>query len=68
MSIATKLLDYTDLHARGIRYSRCHLWRLQRDNKFPKPVKLSATRNAWRADEVDAWIAQRIAERDQVAA
>jgi len=60
------LLDYGDLHGRGIKYSRCHLWRLWTANKFPQPIKLSAARNCWRADEIDAWIEQRVAERDQV--
>jgi len=62
------LLDYADLRERGVKYSKCQLWRLWNAGKFPKPVKLSAVRNAWRADEIDAWIDQRIAERDQVTA
>jgi hypothetical protein len=28
---------------------------------FPKPVKIGVRRNAWIADEVDAWVAERIA-------
>ena len=62
------LLDYADLQKRGVKYSKCQLWRLWNAGKFPKPVKLSAVRNAWRADEIDAWIEQRIAERDRVSA
>jgi prophage regulatory protein len=61
-----QLLGYADLQRLGIRYSKCQLWRLWNAGKFPKPVKLSAVRNVWRADEVDAWIERRIAERDQV--
>lgn len=64
----TKLLDHADLHERGVKYSKAQLWRLWSAGKFPKPVKLSASRNAWRADEVDAWIEARIAARDQAAA
>jgi len=41
-----------------------NLWRLWTAGKFPRPVKLSAARNVWRADEIDAWIGQRVAERD----
>jgi predicted DNA-binding transcriptional regulator AlpA len=59
-----RLLDYADLQQRGVKYSKCQLWRLWKEGKFPKPVKLSAVRNAWRADEIDAWIKARIAERD----
>jgi hypothetical protein len=43
----SKLLDYAALHDRGIRYSKPHLWRLWTAGKFPKPIKLSASRNAW---------------------
>jgi prophage regulatory protein len=64
----TQLLDYADLRQRGVKYSKCQLWRLWNAGKFPKPVKLSAVRNAWRADEIESWIEQRIAERDQVVA
>jgi prophage regulatory protein len=63
------LLSYEDLRDLGIRYSKAHLWRLWAADKFPKPIKLTPTsRNVWSADEVDTWIKQRIAERDQAAA
>jgi prophage regulatory protein len=32
--------------------------------KFPKPVKISNRCVAWPANEVEAWIAARIAERE----
>lgn len=35
---------------------------------FPKPVRLSANRVAWLEDDIAAWQAERLAERDQVAA
>jgi prophage regulatory protein len=63
-----KLLEYRDLRERGIRYSRPHLWRLWNAGQFPKPIKVSASRNAWLESEIDGWIEQRIAERDQVVA
>jgi prophage regulatory protein len=63
-----RLLDYDDLAAKGIRYSRCHLWRLIKAGRFPKPVKLGdGARNAWVEMEIDAFIKARIAERDQAA-
>ena len=57
----TKLLDYQDLRDRGIKYSRPHLWRLYTTDKFPRPIKLSLSRNAWRAEDIEAWIAERAA-------
>lgn len=36
--------------------------------EFPRPIKLSARRRAWLADEVATWQARRIAERDHGAA
>lgn len=35
---------------------------------FPKPVKIGARAVGWVSDEVDQWIDQRIAERDQAVA
>ena len=39
-----RLLDYEDLRGLGIRYSKCQLWRRERDNSFPQSVKLSSAR------------------------
>lgn len=66
-----KLLSHAELADKGIRYTPVHLWRLARAGKFPRPVKLGAgptARNAWPEDEIDRWIADRIAERDEAAA
>jgi predicted DNA-binding transcriptional regulator AlpA len=60
----TKLLCYDDLAAFGIKYSRPHIWRLYTTGRFPKPIKLSASRNAWTESEITAWIEGRVAERD----
>ena len=61
------IIDYEGLKDRGIRYSRAHLWRLWTAGKFPKPIKLSASRNAWLESDIDAWIESRIAERNCAA-
>lgn len=37
-------------------------------SRFPKPVQLTARRVGWPAQEVEAWIAAKIAERDKVVA
>ena len=62
-----KLLDYAALLDRGIRYSKPHLWWLRTGGKFPKPVKLSAGRNAWLESDIDAWIETRVGERNRAA-
>lgn len=64
----SKILSYDDLQARGIVYSKVHLWRLERDKKFPQRVPLSANRHGWLETEVDAWLSQRIAARHGKAA
>ena len=63
-----KLLEYRDLRERGIRYSRPHLWRLWNAGRFPKPIKMSSSRNAWLESEIDGWIEARLAARDQATA
>jgi len=59
-----RLLSYDDLRARGIPFSKIHLWRLAREGKFPAPVKLSHSRNAWVEEEVEHWLEQMVASRD----
>ena len=50
--------------------SRTTLWELVRDGDFPKPIRISKTRNrvAYAEHEVQAWLASKIAERDGEAA
>lgn len=38
------------------------IYDLMRDGKFPRQVKISLNAVGWRADEVQAWIAERIRE------
>jgi len=53
---------------KGVNYSRAHLFRLIRAGKFPAPIKLGENRNAFVETEVDAWIEQRVVERDALNA
>jgi prophage regulatory protein len=62
-----RLLPYKSLSAKGVPYSKPHLWRLERANKFPKRVPIGAGRYAYIEAEIDAWIDARIAERDGAA-
>lgn len=64
---------YFSKHVRELTtFSDMWLWQLERRGQFPKRFKLNPEakfgRVAWVADEVDAWLAARIAVRDQGAA
>ena len=50
--------------ARRASLSVSTLKRLEADGDFPRKVPISANRVGYLVSEVDAWIAERIAERD----
>ena len=53
--------------AKTCGYSEAHIMRLAKQGNFPKPVRLgNSPQHAVRflKSEVDAWIAERVAERD----
>jgi prophage regulatory protein len=58
------LIPYRELKARGVPYSKPHLWRLERAGKFPKRVPISAARYGYVEVEIDAYIAALVAARD----
>jgi prophage regulatory protein len=58
-----RLLDYQGLLAKGIKWSKPHLWRKERAGEFPKRVPLGDRSHGWDEDEIDGWIAARKAER-----
>jgi len=63
---APVLLSFEDLKSvKNIDFCRAHIWRLIRDGKFPQPIRLGRNRIRWPAPEIDAWIEERIAERDR---
>lgn len=45
--------------------SRSEIYRLMAAGRFPKLLKISHKSSAWVSAEIDAWIADRIAERDK---
>jgi prophage regulatory protein len=47
--------------------SRSEIYRRIAMGDFPRPIKLGERASAWHSGEIDAWIAQRIAMRDQRA-
>jgi prophage regulatory protein len=62
-TLPMRFLQYADLKARGISYSKVHLLRLEADGKFPGRVYLSPARAVWIEAEVDAYIARCVAAR-----
>jgi prophage regulatory protein len=64
----SKLIPYEALRAKCINYSKPHLWRLEKTNKFPKRVPIGAGRYGYVEAEIDAYIEGKIAERDAQAA
>lgn len=59
-----RFLRYEELKA-YIPFTRQHLGRLERAERFPRRVHLGANTVAWREDEVLAWAEARSAERDR---
>jgi prophage regulatory protein len=58
------LIPYRNLKAKGVPYSKPHLWRLERAGKFPKPVPIGPARYAYVEAEVDDYIAALVVARD----
>jgi prophage regulatory protein len=58
-----KLLTFEELKSHGVLLGRRQIDRLEADDKFPKRVPISTWRVGWVADEVDQWIADKIAAR-----
>ena len=46
-----------------VGYSDVHVWRLERDGKFPKRVQLGPRSVGWIESEVDDWLQRRIDAR-----
>jgi prophage regulatory protein len=51
-----------------IPFSKATLWREIAARRFPQPVRIGPRRIAFFQDEIDAWLAQRVAERDAKSA
>jgi prophage regulatory protein len=53
--VKVRILGEPEVH-RLTNLSRTTRWRLEREGKFPKRLRLSGNRIGWRADEILAWI------------
>ena len=50
---------------RRVPYSEAHIWRLEKNGNFPRRAHLGANRVAWVESEIDDWIAECLARREQ---
>jgi prophage regulatory protein len=58
------MLAYPELdELKGIRYSRAHLWKLERKGKFPRRIALGENAIAWDEEEIDAYLEAKKAAR-----
>jgi prophage regulatory protein len=48
----------------GIPYSAQHIARLEHVGQFPKRIRLGINRVAWLLSEIEAWVDERLANRD----
>lgn len=65
--MASKILPIDEVIERtGL--SRRTLYLEISENRFPKGVQLTARRVGWPEADIEAWIAEKIAARDEVAA
>lgn len=46
-----------------VPYSAFHIWRLERDDRFPARVKLGPNRVGWYRAEIVAWLEERSRDR-----
>lgn len=44
-----------------VPYSHQHIWRLEREGKFPRRVKLGAKRVGWLYSDIEKWVHERMA-------
>jgi len=50
-----------------VPYTPQHILRLEKQGKFPRRIQVGPNRVAWLEPEVEAWVADRVAERDKIA-
>ncbi len=61
--LATALLRRKEVEQRTA-LSRSRIYDLMSKGEFPLPVRLGTMSVAWASNEIDAWIAERIAQRE----
>jgi prophage regulatory protein len=49
---------------KGIRYSRQHIYNLEKMKRFPKRIRIGPNRIGWVESEIDDWLKSKIDARD----
>jgi prophage regulatory protein len=60
-----KIVGFNDLPQYGIKWSRVHVSRLEKEGKFPKHLNLAPQSIGWLEEEILAWIDERAAARSR---
>lgn len=62
MTQGKRILRVADVRERtGL--GRTTIWRWVQSGQFPQPIRVGANYTGWIEEEIDAWIAERAAER-----
>jgi prophage regulatory protein len=62
-----RLVNRSGLKAKGIEWCNAHLIRMEKKGRFPQRLRLGGRSVAWDEDEIDRWIEDRAAERNQAS-
>ena len=60
----TRVIGHRELLDR-IPYSKVQIWRLERQGRFPRRIRIGPKRIGWLETEIDDWIRSRVDEREQ---
>ena len=60
-----RLIDAKE-RRRLVPFSDMHVWRLERDGRFPKRIKIGPNRVAWQLSEILAWIEAKARARNSL--
>lgn len=58
-----RVYRFRDLRDAGVSYTRKHVTHLEKQGAFPLHFELGSNSVGWVADEVDAWVDERIRRR-----
>jgi len=59
-----RFIRFSQLKEKGITFTRQHVGRLQKAGKFPRSVPLGENTKPFIEEEIDEYVASRVADRD----